>query len=162
MTDDPYPGAAQGGASGTNGVIQPRRSESWRMYSLTPAMMTGIDPLDLEHQDLVKTINQIHAAEIGLDKEAVRTWLTKFKTDLVAHFEAEEAYLETLAYPAREAHAKHHADTVTALDRIAATLHSDATVTGGIAAQCFDGLLQAVLTMDMRFLNWQAERAYRA
>jgi hemerythrin len=81
---------------------------------------------------------------------------------LADHFRHEEEYLQLLGYPARDAHGKHHAETLTALDRIAEEIRDGVIEPGEIAGECFNELLGTVLTMDMRFLNWHAEQKSRA
>ena len=128
------------------------------MYALTPAMLTGVAHLDAEHQDLVTAINRIAGAEARHDLGEVLAHLKRFRDELAGHFRHEETYLGLLAYPARDAHAKHHAETLTAIERIAEELADSAIELGGIAAECFEELLGTVLLMDMRFLDWNREK----
>ena len=128
------------------------------MYALTPSMLTGVTQLDAEHQDLVTVINRIASAEERHDSSEVLTHLRHFRDELAGHFRHEEEYLGLLSYPARDAHAKHHAETISALERIADELADSVIDLGGIAAECFYELLGTVLTMDMRFLDWHQEK----
>jgi|JI9StandDraft_2_1071091.scaffolds.fasta_scaffold190291_2 hemerythrin-like metal-binding protein len=132
------------------------------MYSLMPSMITGIAQLDAEHQDLVSAINRIHEAEQSGSTPEVLNRLGEFRDHLAGHFKHEETYLTLHRYPGRDAHMKHHAETLVSLDRIVEELSSSLIELGGIAAECFTDLLGAILTMDMRFLNWQAELRRRA
>lgn len=132
------------------------------MYSLTPSMLTGISQLDAEHQDLVLAINLIEEAEHRRAVPDLIKRLIAFKDEMALHFRHEETYLDLLRYPARDAHAKHHAETLTALARIAEELDDGRLEPGDIAAECFNELLGTVLMMDMRFLNWHSEQKRRA
>jgi hemerythrin-like metal-binding protein len=125
-------------------------------------MLTGIAQLDAEHQDLVTVINGIREAEQQGALHDVMRRLAFFKDELAGHFRHEETYLDLLRYPAREAHAKHHAETLTALERMAEELGEGLIELGDIAASCFNELLGTVLIMDMRFLNWHREQKRRA
>ena len=128
------------------------------MYSLISSMLTGITQLDVEHHELVSAINRVHEAELrGSVPDTVKR-LAEFKEHLAGHFEHEEGYFTLHRYPALDAHAKHHAETLVALERIIEDLSAGAIELGEIAAECFNELLDTILMMDMRFLNWLAER----
>jgi hemerythrin-like metal-binding protein len=128
------------------------------MYALSEAMLTGLPQLDGEHQDLVLCINQLDDAERkGNLPEALRL-LAAFKVSLADHFEREEAYLGIIRFPRQDKHAKHHAETIVALERIIDDVQAGARALGDVAAACFDELLQAVLLMDMQVINWRADR----
>lgn len=128
------------------------------MYSLLPTMLTGIAQLDAEHHELVSTINGVHESELRGSVTDTLKQLVEFKEHLAGHFEHEEGYLTLHRYPARDAHAKHHAETLVALERIIDDLDAGVIDLGNIAAECFNELLGTILMMDMRFLNWQAEQ----
>lgn len=132
------------------------------MFSLLPSMLTGIAHMDAEHHDLVGAINRIHEAEKRGSGPDVLKRLAEFRDHLAGHFEHEESYLALQQYPARDAHAKHHAESLVALDRMIEELSEGGIELGDIAAGCFSELLGAILMMDMRFLNWQAEMERRA
>lgn len=132
------------------------------MYSLTPSMQTGIAQLDAEHQDLVMAINRIEEAERHGATPGVIMQLREFKEHLTEHFDSEERYLRMLHYPDADAHAKHHAETVTALDRMLQSVLDGEIEIGEIARECFHELLGTVITVDMRFLNWHAEHKRQA
>jgi len=131
------------------------------MYALTEPMLTGVDRLDSEHQDLVTVINRIHAAEAGGDAPEVVVQLTAFKDGLFRHFRSEEDYLDMEAYPRKHAHESHHTDTIRALEAMTDKIRSDPGSLGKIAVNCFTELLRNVLLMDMEFLNWRAEQDRR-
>ncbi len=128
------------------------------MYALTPSLMTGVEQIDAEHQDLVMAINRIGAAEQEGSLPDTLQRLGEFRDLIKEHFESEERYLLLVKYPGASAHAKHHAETVELLTRLEDDLQSERLVLGDAASQCFYELLGAVLTMDMRVLNWLADQ----
>ncbi|MBL8707694.1 MAG: hemerythrin domain-containing protein [Rhodospirillaceae bacterium] len=128
------------------------------MYALSEAMLTGVPQLDGEHQDLVLCINRLEDAERNGDLAEVLRLLAIFKSGLAEHFAREEAYLGLISFPRLDAHAKHHSETIVALERMVEELQAGASILGEIAAQCFNELLQAVLLMDMQVINWRADR----
>lgn len=132
------------------------------MYTLTPAMLTGIPQLDAEHHDLVAAINQLRAAEADEAAAECGKCLRQFREQLATHFESEEIYLRLLQYPAADRHAEHHGRILSTLDELQQALISGDRRPGRIAEECYSELLGTVLTMDLRFLNWHKEQQSRA
>lgn len=128
------------------------------MFALTEAMLTGLPQLDGEHQDLVLCINRLEDAERNGDLAEVLRLLAVFKSGLADHFDREEAYLGLIRFPRMDNHAKHHAETIVALERIIEDVRAGMRALGDVAAHCFNELLQAVLLMDMQVINWRADR----
>ncbi|TDQ80570.1 hemerythrin-like metal-binding protein [Dongia mobilis] len=132
------------------------------MYTLTPAMLTGIAQLDAEHHDLVAAINQLRAAEADGTASDCGKQLRRFRDLLATHFESEEIYLRLLNYPWAGHHADHHGSILTMLDQLQEALLGGERQPGGIAEECYSELLGTVLTMDLRFLNWHQELQSRS
>ncbi|MBI2256634.1 MAG: hemerythrin family protein [Proteobacteria bacterium] len=124
------------------------------MYSLLPSMQTGISHIDSEHQDLVAAINRIEAAALSQDAPAVLACLDAFRTELTGHFLNEERYLRMMQYPACDSHSHHHAEVVASIDQLRRGVSAGGVDLANVAPECFTDLLGAVVTMDMRFLNW--------
>lgn len=131
------------------------------MYNLIPSMMTGIAQVDDDHHDLVAAINLIENAEKEASLPDVLKLLRDFRNHLATHFTSEELYLRMLKYPGIRTHAEHHSEIITGLDRMQEDVVAGTLVLGDIAAQCFHELMNAVITMDLRFLNWYEENKRR-
>jgi hemerythrin-like metal-binding protein len=128
------------------------------MYSLLPSMQTGISHVDSEHRDLVVAINHIEAAAESGDISTVLTHLDAFQQKLAGHFSNEEKSLREMQYPACDSHANHHSEVIASIDQLKRGVSEGSVELEQIAPQCFTDLLGAVVTMDMRFLNWLEDR----
>lgn len=127
------------------------------MFMLTASMLTGISAIDAEHRELVEIINELAAAERQRQSDEVTATLERFRLELEAHFQREEAYLEIVRYPGRAAHAAHHAETLRRLQDIQQDCEAQTGLRTDTAMICFDELLRAVLKQDLEVVNWEAD-----
>lgn len=127
------------------------------VFQFTESLRTGIEHLDDEHRQLISRINLIAEIEQSIDTAALLGALSEFKADLAKHFQSEEAHLLAVNYPKLNSHAKHHAETVVALDRLIRDVQDGASIEGGAAYICYHEIVSAVLLQDMQFINWQAD-----
>lgn len=130
-------------------------------FQITSSFRTGIQKLDDDHQELVEHINAI--AELEETAGAPRTLaaLENFHKILTEHFGAEEASLRAAHYPGANAHLKHHAEILVALDRLIEDIRRDVPLEAPVASICFHELISVVLLRDMRFINWLTDRKLR-
>ncbi|MBS4047562.1 MAG: hemerythrin family protein [Alphaproteobacteria bacterium] len=127
------------------------------MFMLTASMMTGISAIDAEHRELVEMINILAAAERQRQSDEVTAALERFRLELEAHFQREEAYLEIVRYPGLAAHMAHHAETLSRLQDIQQDRAARTDLLTDTAMICFDELLRAVLKQDLEVVNWEAD-----
>lgn len=133
------------------------RTERAMTFELTAAFLTGIEELDAQHQELISRINAVEKLEKSKDIPGLLGTLAEFKSDLADHFRAEEAHLRSVNYPKLSSHAKHHSETIVALERLIRDVEDHEPSQGGIAHVCFHELISAVLLTDMQFINWMAD-----
>lgn len=131
------------------------------MFTLMASMMTGIPALDAEHSELIEIINTLAEAERHRRSDDAVAALERFRQELESHFQGEEAYLESIRFPGRTAHAAHHAETLSRLREITAGFATQFEQQKGVATVCFDELLRAVLKQDLEVVNWQADSKLR-
>ncbi len=131
------------------------------MFTLMASMMTGIPALDAEHSELIEIINTLAEAERHRRSDDAVAALERFRQELESHFQGEEAYLESIRFPGRTAHAAHHAETLSRLREITAGFTAQFEQQKGVATVCFDELLRAVLKQDLEVVNWQADSKLR-
>lgn len=127
------------------------------MFRLTASMMTGISAIDAEHRELVEIINLLAAAERQRQSDEAAAALERFRLELEAHFQREEAYLEIVLYPGRATHAAHHAETLSRLQDIQQDCAARTELRTDTAMICFDELLRMVLKQDLEVVNWEAD-----
>lgn len=126
-------------------------------FQFSESLRTGIEALDADHRALIDDINRIEAAEQNLDAPALMKMMSEFRASLAGHFREEENQLRSVGYPRRDAHSRHHAETLVTLDRLIRDMEAGQPIDGGVANACFHEVVSAVLLQDMRFLNWLAD-----
>lgn len=131
------------------------------MFTLMASMLTGNAEIDAEHRELVEIINALAEAERHHRSGDVMAALGRFREELESHFRREEAHLESIRFPGRDAHAAHHAKTLRRLQEIEADFAAQPERPQDNATICFDELLRAVLKQDLEVINWQADRKAR-
>ena len=127
-------------------------------FKLLEGAQTGIEHLDAEHSNLVSNINTIADSERSPDTAATIDALSQFKANLWAHFQNEEAELKARDYPEFSDHARHHADTIDALDGLIRDVQDGAALEEPASSYCYHELMSTVLRRDMEFINWLADR----
>lgn len=127
-------------------------------FKLLESAHTGIEHLDAEHQNLISGINAIARSERSANTARAIDALSQFKMDLIAHFQNEEAELERVNYPEFSNHARHHADIIDALDRLACEIEDGKSGKEAVSSYCYHELMSTVLRRDMEFINWLADR----
>lgn len=127
-------------------------------FKFMESLRTGIKTLDDDHRDLIGRVNLIAELEQPADTAALIDALSEFKADLVRHFQSEEAHLRAVNYPRLDSHARHHAETILALDRLMRDVENSEPIEGGAAYVCYHELVVVVLQRDMQFINWAADR----
>ncbi len=128
-------------------------------FRITESLRTGVPALDNDHEQLIEHINAMAELEDSAGSEEMLEALERFHAHLVRHFQAEESNLREVAYPRIEAHLKHHADILKALDRLMDDIRRNEPIEGSAAQICYHELVSAVLFRDMQFVNWLADRA---
>jgi hemerythrin-like metal-binding protein len=131
------------------------------MFTLMASMMTGTPALDAEHRELIEIINALAEAELHHRSDDAVAALERFRQELESHFQGEEAYLESIRFPGRTAHAAHHTETLSRLREITEGFATQFEQQKGVATICFDELLRAVLKQDLEVVNWQADSKLR-
>lgn len=127
-------------------------------FEFTVSLQTGIDHLDEDHRDLISRINSIAELEQTSDATAIIGALLSFRDDLTKHFRSEETHLKAVVYPKYSFHARHHEETLIALDRLINDIRSGELIEGTVADICYHELVSTVLRRDMEFINWLADR----
>jgi hemerythrin len=74
----------------------------------TDDLNTGIEPIDLQHRQIVSFINQLHEAQLGGDRTAVADVIEGLVEYTVSHFAFEEALMEDAGYEFVRPHKKVH------------------------------------------------------
>lgn len=74
----------------------------------TDDLNTGIEPIDLQHRQIVSFINQLHEAHLGGDRTAVADVIEGLVEYTVSHFAFEEALMEDAGYEFVRPHKKVH------------------------------------------------------
>ena len=126
-------------------------------FELTESLRTGIEHVDDDHRNLISRINSVAELEQSADAKAMIGALSDFKADLANHFQSEEACLRAVNYPELGSHAKHHAETIIAVDRLIRDLQDGRPIKGGAANVCYHELVSVLLRKDMQFANWLAD-----
>lgn len=127
-------------------------------FELRESMRTGIEQIDADHWELIACVNSIAGLGESADTAALVAALARFRTDLATHFQSEETHMGAVNYPKLGSHAKHHAETIEALDRLIRDVQTGAPTEGGVAHICYHELISVVLLRDMQFINWMADR----
>lgn len=72
-------------------------------------MSVRIGTLDVQHQEMVELLNEMHDAVLaGADRQIMRGLLQRLKQHCTEHFETEERLFEQYEYPGRVAHKGKH------------------------------------------------------
>jgi hemerythrin-like metal-binding protein len=71
-------------------------------------MSVGVPSLDNDHRHLIAEINQLYAASISSNKEAVDNALAMLTAYSIRHFHNEESYMARIRYGRLEEHRKRH------------------------------------------------------
>ena len=127
-------------------------------FNFTESIQTGNRRLDEEHRNLISRINSIAELEQFSDSMGIISALSEFKADLAQHFQSEEAHLKAVGYPKFSFHARHHEETINALDRLIRDIQNGEPIEGVVADICYHELISTVLRRDMEFVNWMADR----
>lgn len=127
-------------------------------FRITESLRTGIPELDKDHEQLIDHINAIAEVEGAAGSKETLEALERFRAHLVRHFLIEENNLMEVSYPRIEAHRKHHAEILAALDRLMDDIRRNEVLEAPAAHICYHELVSAVLFRDMQFVNWLADR----
>jgi len=127
-------------------------------FKFTESVRTGIKHLDDDHLNLISRINSVAELEPFADTVAIINALSEFRTDLAKHFQSEEAHLKAVDYPKLAYHARHHEETINALDQLMRDIENGEPIEGTVADICYHELISTVLRRDMEFINWLADR----
>jgi hemerythrin-like metal-binding protein len=125
-------------------------------FDLPQSFLTDMAQLDGEHRALVAHINSVAEFERVDDKIGVLSALAIFIADLAEHFRREEDLFNRLSYPKLVEHARHHAETMTALDRLARDIEGGELANGRATHTCLHELLSSIIRIDKEFTNWLA------
>lgn len=77
-------------------------------YRLPAELTVGFDEIDHQHRGLLEAIEVARAAAAAGDLTATRTALAALGDALVAHFAAEESFMQEALYPDRARHKAAH------------------------------------------------------
>lgn len=87
---------------------------------------TGIQSVDYEHQELIRTINDLHAeAALHRDKVAVEGVLGEIHSGISAHFALEEKVMRDMGYRDYAAHKAEHEALLDGIRAIMEQVHAD-------------------------------------
>ncbi len=76
-----------------------------------PSFSLGIPSVDLEHREMIQTINDLYATlDEKYDSEAVEGILGDIHAGISAHFALEERIMRTASYPEYADHKNNHED----------------------------------------------------
>lgn len=126
-------------------------------FNLPDSLRTGFPEIDEDHEVLISRLNMIDRAERSGDPEKLLARLHDLRAELVGHFHTEEAILREAGYPEANGHAEHHAEIIASLENLIRDFRAG-QVRGGIAETCFRDLVSVLLTRDMEFHSWLADR----
>lgn len=132
--------------------------EMHKSFDLPESFLTDIAQLDDEHRALMAHINSVAELERGGDKNGMLASLAHFMADLAEHFRREEGLFGTLGYPKLVEHAKHHTETMSALDGLARDIQEGELANSRAAHTCLHELLSAIIRIDKEFTNWLSAR----
>lgn len=125
-------------------------------FYLPQSFLTDMAQLDGEHRTLVARINSMAELERVDDKTRVLSALAIFIAELSEHFRREEDLFNELNYPKLVEHAEHHAETMTALDRLARDIEDGELANTHATHTCLHELLSSIIRIDKEFTNWLA------
>ncbi len=123
-------------------------------------LMLGIAPFDEHHKHLVDLLNQVYDdISNGVDRENMAIVFKELIDYTVYHFGAEEAWLQSINYPAISQHVQEHATfTKQIID-----IHEEFLVTRNsfsfdLLNLLQDWLLQHILKTDAEYVEYMATR----
>lgn len=80
------------------------------LVSWSASMSVGVERIDVQHQNLVEVINDLHEAiSAGKGEKVHNALFTELADYFTRHFETEEELMRLHAYPAGEEHRNLHA-----------------------------------------------------
>lgn len=83
--------------------------EEVQHYSWTDAMSCGNEFIDADHRNIFDIANRLHAAKLQSDeKHTLRAILAELVEYIRCHFSREEAFMQAINYPERDAHEFEH------------------------------------------------------
>lgn len=79
----------------------------------TTRLSVGVKPMDEAHKRLIELMNRLHeSCAAGDDKAEVRRALKALSDFTVRHFNEEEAYMQSIAFPGLATHKHIHASLI--------------------------------------------------
>ena len=110
----------------------------------------GVEEIDNQHRSLVDLINQIWQSIVfQADREKTFELMGRLEHYTVAHFAAEEAYMEAIGYPDLEAHKEIHKQFVARIAQEKHLVESGGQLTLGLMEFLKQWLLQHIMGTDM-------------
>lgn len=120
----------------------------------------GIDAIDRQHESLVELVNQVWESIVfRADEAKVMEILGQLERYTVAHFAAEEAYMQKVNYPDFGEHKRIHEAFIA---RVAAEKQAAANggqLTLGLVSFLRQWLLEHILKTDKAFVEFTRQRA---
>ncbi len=140
-------------------MSSPTNSSPWRL-EWTDELSVHIPEIDVEHHHFILLINELNGAIIARkDIEEIKKYMQAILDDAVAHFDHEEALFREWGYPEAAEHAKRHAQTLLALNKIMEDFKR-----GGVAYEWIEAslkikqiLIEHLLTEDMKYRDYCRE-----
>ncbi len=124
---------------------------------------TGLRDVDSDHRKLVDMVNHLHQSmKKGASKESMQEILQKLADYTVFHFQREEEYFDTTAYPDSAAHKAEHKKLVgLAVDFIQRFEAGDFAIVIDLMSALKGWLIGHILHSDMAYVSCMKEHGIR-
>jgi len=112
--------------------------------------MIGVAEIDADHQEVVEALEALrqHLDNAAYHPVAKLQDLVDF---LLAHFRREEDLMRKAEYPGAEAHAYHHAKTITEIQDVVGRVKSTRLVDIADLRSIFKVLIEDIFSADLHF-----------
>lgn len=118
-------------------------------FQWTDQLDVGVGPMNEQHQRLIDIMNVLHdRAEAGAPRAELRGLVKSLADNTIRHFRAEEAYMDSVAYPEAARHKRIHEDLLGTLDQ-----HRRAFEGGGSLGAEFFSFLKMWLSAHIKGID---------
>lgn len=122
----------------------------------------GVEEIDEQHRSLVDLVNQVWAGIVSRSERGkVLELMLRLEQYTVAHFAAEEAYMEAIGYPGLDAHKQVHQQFIARVDAEKQAVLKGGQLTLGLVEFLKQWLLDHILGLDKAAAEYakQAQQA---
>lgn len=133
-------------------VVKPMNTPA--PFRLPEAFKIGISSIDDDHLNLVESINRSLHNEDGEHIKEYEKVFESFISDLMQHFENEEALMREARYPGHDDHAKHHQACLNELHMSLESCNKRGYADRNDIARLFHNLITIIAKADLKFVEY--------